>query len=74
MLADTGLVASMRVQVPLTDMLDPVLIGPVTTGAAVHTGDVVVPAACNDVTVITGCAFTTEVHKSAGVPLLSSIP
>jgi hypothetical protein len=72
MVAVEGFVASILVQVPDTVIDDPVLIGELTTGAAVQTAPTeLIP---EPVMLMAGCALTTVAQAPATVVFASSIP
>src|SRR5215213_5331081 len=67
-----GLLASILVQVPLTETEEPGEIGEFTTGAAVHIAATeLIP---EPVILIGGCALTTLCHAEATLAVASSIP
>ena len=72
MVAVEGFEASILVHVPETVIDDPVLIGELSTGAAVQTAPTELMP--EPVILIAGCAFTTVVQAPATVVLASSIP
>ena len=68
MVAEPGLVASILLQVPVTEILLPAAMGLVNTGAVVHTA--LTPL--KPETVMVGCALTTDCHAAATFALAAS--
>ena len=67
MVAGEGLLTSMRVQVPVTATLDPLVIGELSVGAAVVVAPTPDPPAVISVRLMVGCALITVCQAESHV-------